>query len=217
MVDADGELEWRAAPTWDLLPVILIVDTSGSMGEHGKLQIVEHCLHALLDELSNEPWSDGVRIGLVGMGDDESTPVMPLSSLSDFDIPPLVASGRSALGPAIEQAFSILDQLDRSTPAHPPLVLLLTDGGWDDSWRPAMASFLAGPGRDSARVCVAIGADADRSSIAGFADEVVTVDTLPELATYLRTVATAVSSATQQGDSIRRTSQLASVHHSFGY
>jgi hypothetical protein len=80
-----------------------------------------------------------------------------------------------------------------------------------------MASFLAGPGRDSLRVCIAVGADADLSSLAGFADEVVTVDTRPELASYLRTVAAGVSSAARQGDSIRSTSQLAGVHDSLSY
>ena len=216
-MDGSSELEWRAAPTWDLLPIVFVVDTSGSMDEHGKLQIVEHCLRDLIDEISREAWSEGVRVGLVGIGDDETIPVLPMSPLSDFHLPPLVASGRSALGPAIEQVNSMLGQLDPSTPAHAPLVLLLTDGGWDDSWRPAMASFLVGPGRDSVRVGVAIGAEADRSSMTGFADEIVTVDTLPALASYLRTVATTVSSAVKQGDSIRPVSQLASVHHSLSY
>jgi uncharacterized protein YegL len=215
MANAGEVLEWRAVPAWGLLPVVLIADTSGSMEEHGKLQTVQHCLRELIDELSGEPWSDSVRVGFVGLG-DETAPVVPLTPLSTFEIPPLVASGRSMLGAAIEQAASMLGQLEPSTPAHAPLVLLLADGGWDDSWRAAMASFLAGSGCDSIRVCVAIGADADRSSMTGFSEEVVTVDTLPELASYLCT-APSVSTAERQRGSTLRSPQFTSDHQSFGY
>lgn len=188
MMDVGEAQEWRAAKDRSLLPVVLIVDTSGSMDEHGKLRVAQACVRELIEELSSEAWSDNVRVGLVGMGPGPAV-VVPLDTPGNFEVPSLIASGHTRLGAAIEETASMLGQLDPSTSAHRPLVLLLSDGGWEDAWSPAKASSLGGIGRESIRVCVAIGADADRSSMAAFSDEVVTVDTLPPLVSYLTTTA----------------------------
>jgi uncharacterized protein YegL len=199
MMDVGEAQGWRAARDRGLLPVVLIVDTSGSMDEHGKLRVAQACIRELIEELSSEAWSDNVRVGLVGMGPGPAV-VVPLDTPGNFKVPSLVASGHTRLGAAIEETASMLSRLDPSTSAHGPLVLLLSDGGWEDAWSPAMASSLGGVGRDSIRVCVAIGADADRSAMAAFSDEVVTVDTLPPLVSYLAATA-GVASGPSPADS----------------
>ena len=116
---------WRA----DRKPanIMLVVDTSGSMGQEDKLPQAQRGLRAFLRELSP---SD--RVGLIRFG----TEVLQVAPLAPFgqararlerDVGGLVASGETALYDAVGRAVDRLRRLDDETRIN--AVVVLSDGG----------------------------------------------------------------------------------------
>jgi Ca-activated chloride channel family protein len=153
--------------------VVLVVDTSGTMGRRGRLARVQAGLQDFVDRLRPRD-----RVGLVTFASQVSTPV-PLAPLGDHEadlrqaIREVVPSGRSALYDAVRAGFASVRALDDTTRIN--AVVVVADGADDSS-----ASTLAGLARELSGACsgeeaalpvitVAYGADADRKALARIA------------------------------------------------
>ena len=138
------------------LLVALVVDNSSSMTAQGAIEQLNDALAKWRDELNGD--SNLRRIGeilLVSFGSGGTTVVDPSGQgrsplanpfvpISDFNPPPLAASGYSPMVPAIKHALELVDRrrqdLHRTgiAMAYRPLVYLLTDGApSDDEGRPS--------------------------------------------------------------------------------
>ena len=126
--------------------VMLVVDTSGSMGQGARLARAQVALEAFLDELRAED-----RVGLVTFGSEvfQTIGVAPLGENETMlreTIRDLIPSGRSALYDAVREAFSSIRALEDDTRIN--AVVILADG--DDD---ASLSTLAEVEREISRAC----------------------------------------------------------------
>jgi len=123
------------------LPVYLVLDVSGSMtGE--PIEAVRQGVKALLADLRGDPQALETAYLSVITFSNGAQQVCPLTELTTFTEPHLVASGSTALGEALKLLGQCVDrEVRRSTPTQKgdwkPLIFLMTDGQPTDSWEAA--------------------------------------------------------------------------------
>jgi uncharacterized protein YegL len=147
------------------LPVYLVLDCSGSMtGE--PIEAVRQGVKALLADLRSDPQALETAYLSVITFSNTAQQVAPLTELTAFTEPNLVASGSTALGEALTQLEQAIDrEVRKSSPRQKgdwkPLIFLMTDGQPTDSWEAAadrikqarlgnIIACAAGPGAQSA-------------------------------------------------------------------
>src|SRR5271157_971523 len=119
------------------LPVYLVLDVSGSMtGE--PIEAVRQGVKALLADLRGDPQALETAYLSVITFSNGAQQVCPLTELTTFTEPQLVASGSTALGEALKLLGQCVDrEVRRSTPTQKgdwkPLIFLMTDGQPTDS------------------------------------------------------------------------------------
>lgn len=126
-----------------VLPVYLVVDTSGSMSGESINAINDELIH-LLDSLRRQPDQvETIRIALIQF-DSYASEVFPLTDLQDITVPNLQAGGATDYG----AAFRLVRQLIARDVAElrtiglrifRPVMVFITDGHpVDSSWRLAL-------------------------------------------------------------------------------
>jgi uncharacterized protein YegL len=143
------------------LPIILLLDNSGSMGGL-KIQTLNLAVKRMLATLvKEESRHTEFLLSVITFG-GTSQLVHPPTSVNEFVYHDLHASGGTPFGSAIEIAKSLIEDRDR-TPgrAFRPLVVLVSDGQPTDSWNDKLEDFLR-QGRSSKcdRMALAIGPEA---------------------------------------------------------
>lgn len=132
------------------LPVYLLLDLSASMAGE-PIEALRQGIRALSFELAEDPQTAGTAwLSVIAFG-SAARQLTPLTPLSCFRTPALLAAGTSALGAALRLTARCIER-----EVHPPdgefagdflpLVFLLTDGGATDGWREA-AQALGGHAR----------------------------------------------------------------------
>ncbi len=149
--------------------IMLVVDTSGSVGQNRLLEPQQEALEAFLDGLRPND-----RVGLVTFGSEVFKPV-PLATFGNDEqalrqaIQDLLPSGKSALYDGVREGFSVIRGLEDETRIN--AVVVLAEGGDDGSSitldrlaREAEAACNA-EGLAIPIVTVAYGAEADRQAL----------------------------------------------------
>lgn len=157
------------APKAKPLPVILLLDVSGSMsGENIKSlnEAVRDMLHVFRDSANSET---DIWVSIITFGAQVSLhqPLAPADGITWGD---LTASGSTPLGVALEMAKAMLE--DKSvvpSRAYRPSVVLVSDGKPDRGWEGPLNAFVS-QGRSSKcdRMAMAIGAEADEAVLSKF-------------------------------------------------
>ena len=149
-------------------PVVLLLDTSGSMS--GKpIQELRDGLHQFLTETSDdETASMSVELEIITFGGsvDIATPFAPVSNVSDAP-PTLNAAGSTPMGEALQFADQELKARRRlyknkGISSYKPWVILMTDGAPTDDWEgPAKSMKDLGEQRKLQYIGIGIGEGAD--------------------------------------------------------
>lgn len=148
------------------LPVILLLDTSGSMGatlgsatKIDKLNEAVVLMMKKFDEL--ESLEKFIRVTVIAFDDDEriigAAHEEPKTFLQHFN--PLTRGGMTYLGKALDKAKSILEN-PNSTPRrwYKPTVILVSDGEPNGSWEEPFRKFIGeGKSARTQRFSMAIG------------------------------------------------------------
>ena len=180
------------------LPVILMLDTSGSMRVDGKIQALNLGLADLLETLRDEDDGTGViHVAVVTFGGDQPKLVGQLVPVAQFSVEPLAAAGRTPMGGAFELVSAMVEDRDViPSRAYRPTIALLSDGIPTDEWEGPLAAFLAGERAQKAtRLALGIGADASRDCLREFAGEdhnVRRIDEVSQIRAYLQFVSMSV-------------------------
>lgn len=184
------------------LPVYLVIDISGSMSGE-PLEAVKNGLQVLVATLRQDPYAlETAFLSIITFGETANQAV-PLTELVSFQVPSLVANGRTALGQALELLATRIDaEVQRSTPTQKgdwkPLVFLMTDGLPTDDW---------GRGRDALRkvktgmlVACGAGPGADANLLKQLTETVVMLDTADSatIRSFFKWVSASVSSGSQK-------------------
>jgi len=127
------------------LPVYLILDTSGSMSGE-PIEQVKNGVQMLVAGLRQDPYAlETAYLGVITF-DSAAKEVVPLTELTAFQPPAIVASGATSLGAALSLvADSAKNNVAKSTAAQKgdwrPMVFILTDGQPTDDWQKGLARF----------------------------------------------------------------------------
>ena len=182
------------------LPVILLLDVSGSM--HGNkidslydavVEMIKTFEHAIIKETI-------INVAIITFGNEVllHTPYTPVSTLAANGISRFDADGMTPMGTALRMAKDMIeDRETTSNKCYRPAVILVSDGEPNDDWRKPMEQFVnSGRTQQCQRFSVAIGNDANRSVLRMFADNDASMfeaDDASEIEEKLKKITTIVS------------------------
>lgn len=157
------------------LPVLVLADVSGSMGEDGKIDALNSALRDMVSAFATE---SGIRakiqVGLITFGGTAKThlPLAPADTIKDF--PAMLAAGGTPMGAAFELARQVLEDKDTiPSRAYRPVLILLSDGLPTDNWESAFDALTRSErAKKATRLAMAIGSDADEKMLTKFANDV---------------------------------------------
>lgn len=157
------------APKAKPLPVILLLDVSGSMSGE-KIQNLNAAVRDMLNEFrGNETSETEIWVSIITFG-SKVTLHQPLASANDIQWQDLAAGGSTPLGVALEMAKAMIE--DKSvvpSRAYRPTAILVSDGQPDNGWKGALREFVhEGRSAKCDRMAMAIGADADEKVLGAF-------------------------------------------------
>lgn len=187
------------------LPVILLADVSGSMGEDGKIEALNAAVRDMIETFSKESRLRAeIQVSIITFGGQAKvhlplTPVHELSSLDEFQ-----ADGGTPMGAAFVLAQQLIqDQNSIPSRACRPTIVLVSDGHPTDDWETAFRA-LSGSERSqrATRFAMAIGADADEAMLKSFVNDreapVFRANNARDIHRFFRAVTMSVSSRSQR-------------------
>lgn len=162
--------EFSVAPARPL-PILVLADVSGSMGENGKIDSLNDAMAEMIAAFAEE--SDAradIQVGVITFGGREAQLYQPFVSASKMKWPRMTAAGKTPFGAALELARSVIE--DRQTlpsRAYRPTLVLASDGAPTDDWNEALDRLLSSERAAKApRFALSIGDDAKRDVLSAF-------------------------------------------------
>lgn len=124
-------------------PVILLLDTSGSMSCEGRIDQLNRGVRGLLADLAKiRAMSVEMYVAIIEFGGDTARLAVDYSSLKDIKWKDLEAHGCTPLGSALELAKNIIEDKSKLKPnSYRPTVILMSDGVPTDDYEDAMRAF----------------------------------------------------------------------------
>lgn len=154
------------------LPVVLLLDASGSMAESGKLEALNRAVQEMLAAFAAEPdVRAGIQVGAIAFGGDVRIH-LPLLDAEQAKLQwqPLQARGNTPLGSTLTKVQTMLE--DKSlipSRSYRPTLVLVSDGQPNDEWEGPLKRLLESPRASKAvRMAMAIGSDADAAMLQRF-------------------------------------------------
>lgn len=110
------------------LPVLLLVDNSGSMANE-KINTVNTAIREMMAEFSSIKNAKGkINIGIITFG-NEAIIAQPMDKIENIQIPTFTAAGKTWMGKAIDMAIDMLEDRNQVPErAYTPTIILLSDG-----------------------------------------------------------------------------------------
>ena len=157
------------APDAKPLPVILLLDVSGSM--HGaKIQTLNAAVKDMLETFRDTENDEiEIHVAIITFGAEVKLH-QALASAGDIKWHDLSASGGTPLGTAFKMAKAMIEDKDVvPSRAYRPTVVLVSDGQPGDSWENPLKEFISdGRSAKCDRMAMAIGSDADEMVLGKF-------------------------------------------------
>lgn len=185
------------------LPVILLLDVSGSMSVQNKIDHLNNAVREMIESFAQEEKMETeIIISVITFGESVELQI-PFTRASQVVASPLIASGLTPMGTALKMAKAMIEDKE-ATPsrAYRPTVVLVSDGQPTDNWQGPLDDFVSN-GRSSKcdRMAMAIGRDADASVlnrfIAGTPHELFTAANAGQLHEFFKRVTMSVTIRSQ--------------------
>jgi len=153
------------------LPVLLILDVSGSMSVDGKIDALNQAVKEMIGEFTKqEDHQAEIHVGIITFG-GQARIHQELTPANEISWTPMGATGTTPFGAAIDAAREIIeDEEVIPSRAYRPTIVVVTDGQPTDEgyWESALDNFLASPRASKAfRFAMGIG-DFDRGVLESF-------------------------------------------------
>lgn len=156
------------------LPVIVLADVSGSMGEAGKITALNAAIADMIRTFAHESRVRAeIQVGIIAFGDKTASFVLPLTSAGQIQQAPiLVASGNTPMGQAFALARKTIEDKDIIPPrAYRPVLILVSDGQPNDEWELPFEELCKSERcQKTSRYALAIGNDANEEMLRKFAN-----------------------------------------------
>lgn len=152
-------------PVCKTLPVILLLDVSGSMSGEKIENLYDATLEMINTFVAEKVKETIINVAIITFGEEIKlhTPFTPVSDLQSSGLSRFNASGMTPLGTALTMAKDMID--DKTilpSPIYTPAVVVVSDGQPNDEWKAPLKEFLTtGRSQKCQRFAIAIGNDAD--------------------------------------------------------
>lgn len=179
-----------------VLPIFYVLDTSGSM-QGQKIASVNEAMHEtveVLKDVSNKNPDAIIKIAVLtfSSGTQWATNEKGLEDLEDFFWNDITAGGTTDLGYAIEELNSKLSRsqfLVSDTGFCIPVIIFLSDGRPTDSWKNKLKKAKENKRfKNSTKIGIAVGDDADRETLATVVDNIEAVISVNDIDTLKRLI-----------------------------
>lgn len=157
------------APTAKPLPVILLLDCSGSMSGE-KIRNLNDAVRDMLEVFrATENGETEIHVAIITFG-AEVRLYQTLASAGGIAWRDLSAGGNTPMGTALQMAKAMIgDQAVVPSRAYRPTVVLVSDGRPTDRWEDPLHAFInEGRSAKCDRMAMALGADADEVALGKF-------------------------------------------------
>lgn len=190
------------------LPIIILADTSGSMGSEGKIDNLNQAIREMLDSFANEDdLRAEINVAIITFGGTVGlhTDFMPASK-AKLQWHEMSANGGTPMGGAMELAAKVIEDKSVITGrAYLPTVILVSDGQPTDSWQTGLDQLTKqGRAQKADRMALAIGADADVGMLQSFLgnseNKVFKVDDARRIKDFFRFVTMSVTARTRSAN-----------------
>ena len=168
-----SEFDGFVMPKPRMLPVILLLDVSGSMSYDAKMDELNSSVREMLASFKEEQIVQAdICVSIITFGSEVKihTELMPAKDIVYTD---MTAKGMTYMGRALDVAYDMIeDKTKIPKNAYRPVVVLVSDGAPNDEhWEEKLQRFVT-TGRSSKcdRWSLAIGADADVGMLKKFLD-----------------------------------------------
>ncbi|TYB39714.1 VWA domain-containing protein [Micromonospora sp. AP08] len=183
------------------LPVILLLDTSGSMQEDNKINVLNDAVTEMIDELAEADAGHGyITLSIVTFGGSSAKVIVAHTPAGEVEFSSLTARGKTPLGDGFRLARAIIEDKDAlPSRAYRPTIALVSDGlPTDRNWEEELGALLASErGQKCTKFALAVGADADRDMLARFSgSQPHTADRAGEIRKFLQFVTNTVTNVT---------------------
>jgi uncharacterized protein YegL len=184
-----------------ILPVVLLLDTSGSMREDDKIEVLNDSVTEMIEELTEVDAGHGsITLSIITFGGDSAKLVTNNTPIADIEYASLKANGRTPMGDALRIARELIEDREAfPSRSYRPTLALVSDGiPTDPSWDPELTQLVESErGSKATRFALAIGADADRELLARFSTgEVHEASEAAQIRNFLQFVTTTITQAT---------------------
>ncbi|MEK7487005.1 MAG: VWA domain-containing protein [Planctomycetota bacterium] len=156
------------------LPVLVLADISGSMGEHGKIEALNKALGEMIRSLGQQSSLNAeIHIGIITFG-EEVRPYSDPKPASQYEsLPIFSANGGTPFGEALSVTQKILENKDLiPSRSYRPTVVVISDGLPTDDWEKALEAFLASDrGSKATRLAMTMGPDANEEVLTLFIND----------------------------------------------
>ena len=156
------------------LPVIILADVSGSMGENGKIEALNAAMKEMIATFAKENRLRAeIQLALITFGGTAQMHLPLVAAHSVTALADLNADGATPMGAAFELARQLLEDKNLiPSRAYRPVLILLSDGQPTDDWEvPFKALCTSERAQKASRLVMAIGSDADETMLCDFAND----------------------------------------------
>jgi uncharacterized protein YegL len=192
------------SPDRRMYPVVFLLDTSGSMVDDGKIEVLNASLRGALDVLRpiNDPDVE-IWVAVITFNTNSELHT-PLTLIDDVVLRPLTAVGRTSFGHGLERLVQLLEGEAIPGNAYPPTLVLVSDGYPTDEYDAVLRRLTSQPRFAAAlRLAIRLGADCDVEHLRAFTGTASAVFSVSELVTLPDLM---VRSARAVEDEVSRTS-----------
>jgi uncharacterized protein YegL len=185
------------------LPVILLLDRSGSMTTESKIDVLNESVDRMIRILADEDAGLAeVHAAVFTFGGSTAVLHTPLRPARDVQWSPLAAAGKTPMGGALDLATQLIEDREQlPSRAYRPTLVLVTDGKPTDDWRATFERFQSSERAAKAfRLALAIGSDADVNLLQDFVGpdgRVFTADKSHEIRSFFKFVTMSVTARTR--------------------
>ena len=142
------------------LPVILLVDVSGSMADRDKIGVCNRSVRTMVQAFAEATDANGdIQVAVVTFGGESATLHLPLTSAQEVEWADMDADGWTPMGDAFRLAAVMVED-ERQVPprSYQPTLVLVSDGIPTDDWETSLMT-LEASGRASRALRLAVAID----------------------------------------------------------
>jgi len=144
------------------IPVVLLLDVSSSMNGN-EITILNKAVEAMIKSFKKaETMETFIKLSIITFGATVEVHTK-LEEVSKIDFQPLTTSGATPMGTALKMAKAMVEDKNIFKGRdYRPTIILLSDGGPNDSWKEPLDDFInSGRTKKCDRMALAVGSGAD--------------------------------------------------------